>query len=517
MYGMGRTVSLSDDQTRGKPAMIFDLSATAFLFLFVLLQPLSIAGATIAYSGAALAWVLRLAWVRKGQLQSSPLDLPILIYWLLCAVSAVVAPLPISSWEGMRKVNLIFLAILVAHNVPTLRRARRLVSLLFLAALVSVAWAVWQITVGVGLRVTKVNPDSAFFRAGVRESDVILRVDGRPVRDPASFFNYLASKRSDREVRLLKVNDEGFDVLKDGVPAAIPPGALATGRELLRREINVETERLGRARAFFSHPVTYAMELVLLGCLAFGFWLAYRNHSSAPTRLGLLALWLVLAFALGVTLTRSAWLAFSFGCLLTVWLHDRRRWVRIALPGLFVLASFAGNAAVRQWRGVGLVDLQDPGTEYRLQMWRDGLRLIRTHPWFGVGMNAVRDAWWKFNLSAYKEYHLRSHFHSTPIQLAVMQGLPVLLAWIALMGCYWGMLLKLVRRARQLQNRFLYGLALGMLGATSAFLLASLVQYNFGDSVVVLLFWFLVGLTLSLERLMRRGSDHSDACADALP
>src|SRR5207249_7581432 len=54
--------------------------ALAFLFLFVLVQPLSTAAAFIGYSGAALAWLIRLALVREGQLHRSPLDLPILIY-----------------------------------------------------------------------------------------------------------------------------------------------------------------------------------------------------------------------------------------------------------------------------------------------------------------------------------------------------------------------------------------------------------------------------------------------------
>jgi hypothetical protein len=39
---------------------------------------------------------------------------------------------------------------------------------------------------------------------------------------------------------------------------------------------------------------------------------------------------------------------------------------------------------------------------------------------------------------------------------------------------------------------------LGILGATSAFLVSSVVHYDFGDSVVVFLFWFLAGLALAL-------------------
>jgi O-antigen ligase len=182
-----------------------------------------------------------------------------------------------------------------------------------------------------------------------------------------------------------------------------------------------------------------------------------------------------------------------------LWFHVRLRWVRFLLPLTLVLAAFATDAAMKSWRGVGLIDLKDSGTAYRLLMWRDGLRLIRAHPWFGVGMNTIRDAWPLFDLRAYRVYPLRSHFHSTPVQLAVEMGLLVLLAWLVLMGTYWRMLAKVVLQAREQPEAMVYGVSLGILGGTSGFLFNSLVQYNFGDSVVVLLFWFLMGLALALR------------------
>src|SRR5438067_1941555 len=98
----GATLDLTGRLSRSLQAI-----TAFFLFLFVIAQPLSIAASHVAYAGAALAWVLRLALVRRGVLKSSPLDLPILIYLLLCAASTLLSPLPASSWEGMCKVALI--------------------------------------------------------------------------------------------------------------------------------------------------------------------------------------------------------------------------------------------------------------------------------------------------------------------------------------------------------------------------------------------------------------------------
>jgi O-antigen ligase len=157
------------------------------------------------------------------------------------------------------------------------------------------------------------------------------------------------------------------------------------------------------------------------------------------------------------------------------------------------------SAAMYRWRGTSFIDLQDPGTDYRILMWTDGLRLIREHPWFGIGMNSVRDAWWRFDLAAYRKYPLRSHFHSTPIQIAVESGIPALLAWVLFMAAYWKMLVQLVARARDELDRWSYGFALGVLGGTTGFLASSLVHYDFGDSVVIFLFWFLAGIALAVR------------------
>ncbi|HEV2350779.1 MAG TPA: O-antigen ligase family protein [Terriglobia bacterium] len=492
-------------------AQKFNQIAMTFLFLFVLLQPLSIAAAFIAYSMLALAWLIRLALAPKGILRSSPLDLPILIYWLLCALSAAVSPLPASGWEGMRKVDLVFLAIVVSHNIPTLNRARQLVGVLLLGTLVSVAYAGWQFAAGVGLHVRDLKQDSVLFQAGIRNDDVILRVNNQIFRRADSFLNYLGSKTGNKPARVLIVHDGGFDVLKDAVAVAIPLRALPHSNNMADWGVNLQTEKLTRARSFYSHPVTYAMVLEMLGCLVFGLWLAIHKQLSPSFSLALLGLWIILALALGATLTRSAWLSFAFGCLLLVWLHDRRRLMRLALPIMLILIAVGTNAAIHRWRGVGLIDMSDLGTQYRVAMWREGLRLAEAHPWFGVGMNTIRDSPSSFNLAVQSKFHLWSHFHSTPIQLAVMQGFPVLLAWLAFMGCYVLMLVRVTRQALEQQNWVAYGLALGILGGTCAFLISSVVQYNFGDSVVALQFWFFVGLALALRRQLQVGSVSIDS------
>ncbi len=485
---------------------------TFFLFLFVLVQPVSIAASHIAYAGAAFAWVLRLAFVRRGILKKSPLDLPILIYLLACAISTLLSPLPVSSWEGMRKVALIFLVLLVAHNVPNVRRAKQLLALLFLSSLVGVAWAGWNYAEGVGLRIHNPLPGTVFYRAGIRDNDVILRVDGRNVEKPQEFLRRLNSEAPGKPTQLRVVHGGGIEIMKDAVPVAVSFDDASHAKNLSDLGMQIETDRPARARAFYSHYVTYAAVLQLLGCLVFGLWLTHRRRSplSSAVFAGLL---LAFGFALGMTLTRAAWLSFAFGCVVELCFF-LKNWARtLIVPAILLVAVVGTSLAMHRWRGVGVIDLNDPGTDYRILMWRDGIKLIEAHPWFGVGMNVVRDEPSWFDLRAFRKYGVELHFHSTPIELGVELGLLVLGAWIGLMAAYWLLLVRLVKQTRKSADPFPYGLSLGILGATSAFLASSLVHYDFGDSVVVFLFWFLAGLALALYHLLRESAPSARTAA----
>jgi O-antigen ligase len=156
---------------------------------------------------------------------------------------------------------------------------------------------------------------------------------------------------------------------------------------------------------------------------------------------------------------------------------------------------------VQKHRAQKWLDLSDPGTQYRLMMWRDSLKLIRAHPLLGVGPGTVIGHWQRWDLEAYRLFALKSHFHSTPIQLAVECGLPALAVWLWLMGAY-GIFLKRLSTLSRESGWFPQGLGLGILGGFWAVLLTSLLQYNFGDVEAMIIFWFLMGLAFALERIV---------------
>ena len=127
------------------------------------------------------------------------------------------------------------------------------------------------------------------------------------------------------------------------------------------------------------------------------------------------------------------------------------------------------------------------------------------------------------------------HMHSNLLQLALERGVPALLAWLLLLGIYartlWRTFRELSKRrvddggsggtGKSEQNLIGpdpaglgtwidRGIVLGALGGLAGFFTSGLVHYNWGDSEVVMIFYFIMGLSLVIARKANDPS-HTDA------
>ena len=135
-------------------------------------------------------------------------------------------------------------------------------------------------------------------------------------------------------------------------------------------------------------------------------------------------------------------------------------------------------------------------------MWEDGFRLIRQHPWFGVGMETIRNHWMEWNIRASTYFHDESHFHNDMIQIAVERGLPALAAWLWFVIAYVFFLLRLIFRALPL-NRFAASVATGVLSSFAALQLTAIVHYDLGIESVAMILFFYFGLAIALDRILQ--------------
>ena len=255
-----------------------------------------------------------------------------------------------------------------------------------------------------------------------------------------------------------------------------------------------------RAQGTLGHYVVFAEMLMQIGCLTWAMLLITRpGQTVLQVALGLA--FLALTAALFATETRAALGGLAAGCLVAVFMLAQRRLRLWAIAALVVLVIGAG-IWIHHTRGKSWSGEQDPGTHFRTLMWEDGFRLIRQHPWFGVGMETIRVHWQEWNIRAFTRYHDQSHFHSDTIQIAVERGLPALAAWLWFVVGYLLFLFRLLGRARR-HSRFVTGVVAGVLASFVAFLVPGTVHYSLGEETLVMGLFFFYGVAVAIDRMLQ--------------
>lgn len=542
----------TDDAMPGAFTRSLERLITVCLFAFAVCAPHSIAAAEGVWVLGMIAWAARFAFRPRPVMRRTPVDYALLGFFILTIVSALFSYEPDISIGKLRAASLFTIVYLAAQNVPSRRVLRALVVVLVASCTVNVAYTFAVLAKGRGVKVGALSKEGALYAAGVREGDTLLDVDRAPLRNLSDLERGLAATRAGREATVWWPDgkpacwtDERVACV-GGVRAEVPLAINVVRGKFL--EGATPEARLGvarwsrgrddRARGFYGHYTTYAEVLQLIGSLAAGLLVALAvvrraahsqdgvaprddegvrldDESARQENVGLKnrgrAIWLLaaafagIACALLLTVTRASWLAFLVSIFLIVLAGAAsRRAVAVVLLAACVAVP-VGLYVLRQKRGVGFIDRQDQSTTWRGTVWREAFGVLTHSPRHlavGVGMDSLKRRWREWGMFDNGRLPV-GHLHSTPLQIAFERGLPALAAWLALLGLYLRMLWRLARRER-VGDWIERGLALGATGGAVGFFVSGLVHYNFGDSEVVMVFYFVMGLALALERLTAR-------------
>jgi len=479
----------------------------ACVFLIAVFAPHSIAATQTAWLLGMVLWVARFAFDPRPVLHRSPVDYALLGFFVLSGISGIFSYNPIMSVGKMRAASLFTVVYLTSQNVNSLRLVRLLAFTLIGSCMINVFFTAGQFAIGKGVKVQGVSPESplakAVFRTrtvnqptAIANGDTIWQVDGHDVGSPEEIAAALASGSPFAKVRIYRV--EWMPELE------VPRGQLLPGSTVLQ-QLGINDWSRGRdwrATGFFNHWVTYAEVLQLIASLALGLFLAVREKKSL-----LIVAVIGLVFALGMTVTRASWIGFAISVVVMLSLTVTRRTLLIvaacALP--LILVSVV---VLQQKRGIGFFDRRDQSTSWREMVWREGFELLVSKPrhlLVGVGMDSIKGHWREWGLFDNGRQPI-GHMHSNLLQIGLERGVPALVVWLILIGLYVRMLWKIVRRET---DSFSRGLALGALGGTIGFFASGLVHYNWGDSEVVTIFYFIMGLCLVVERTNQQATNSS--------
>jgi len=216
----------------------------------------------------------------------------------------------------------------------------------------------------------------------------------------------------------------------------------------------------------------------------------------------------LIAGALVMTETRASLLALGASCISMAALRGLGKRGLLVLTIAVTLVLGVGITSILRGRGVGVLDLNDQSTTWRLTVWQEGLGLLARHPLVGIGPDAANKMWQEWGLFRRGDQQLPpGHWHSTPLQIAVDRGIPAAFAWLAFM---WIFFVTIGRHIRSLMYREgtegdwrETATVLGAWGGVIGFTLSSTVHYNWGDSEVVMIVWALMGIAFASRGLYR--------------
>lgn len=447
----------------------------------------------------AVAWLVRTIATRRPGLSRSPLDLPLCLFFTWTVLSCVFSEEPRESLPKLVNAST-FLMFYLAQALLTRKTAVLMAAVMIVSAVSGVLWGAGELIVGRGVVVTALSANSTLRSdTPLREGDVVWRVNEKRVSSAAEIDELIRSTPAGRRAQI--------SVISRGEHVEWP-GVLVTDE--LRRELSPSGITGGgrahnfRASGWTRHYETFAELLQIIGQLALGFalarWLRIRNANDDASRSSVRAIlaaaaFIILAVGIALTAMRSTLVAFAFAMCVVAWRAMRNWRQRVIVIALGLLFLGIGSFAIWRTRASGALSLNDPSAISRVQVAKVAARRIILHPILGHGMDAMHRHWneWGFPGKDMLDAH------STPIQIAFDRGLPALGLWLWLMFVFWRLAARAEVKTRE-GSASVHGLVLGIIGALTGFLLSSLVNYNFGDSEVSLLLWWMMGAIVVINR-----------------
>jgi len=256
-------------------------------------------------------------------------------------------------------------------------------------------------------------------------------------------------------------------------------------------------------------PQTFSEILILVLSLT---WSLVLYYAKGKEQMILFIEAVLLSTALVLTYTRGAWLGLfaTLGTLFLLCLKKRlpgmsllrQAGMPVLLIFLYLLVFFFPRPVAERTQSIG--DVEDSSNAIRLFMWKKSPEILQDYPITGVGLIdliPIYDLYIAPETSPNLKHFRLGHFHNNFIQVMVQMGLLGLTTFLFL----W---FNIIRREYKIfcqihHSSFIihHSILLGTLPAVAGFLVSGLFEYNFGDSEVVMLLFFTVGIALAVERI----------------
>ena len=258
---------------------------------------------------------------------------------------------------------------------------------------------------------------------------------------------------------------------------------------------------LHRISGFMSQWMTYSGLLMLALVILVAYALRFRLKRQV---------WVIPAFAcifpaLLFSQTRSSWMGAMAGIAVLILLWRPRA---IAVLVFLVLALYLLSPDMIKERFRSGLDPSDPNTRNRIELFQTSMRVIRDHPWLGVGPKNVKHEALKYRGRNEFPDWMYQHMHNNILQIAAETGIVGLALWLWFMlrlawdalGTYRRALRDASYPGGERLRREAAMISSAALGSWAALVVAGMFEYNFGDSEVLLLFLFATSVPYAFDQ-----------------
>lgn len=199
----------------------------------------------------------------------------------------------------------------------------------------------------------------------------------------------------------------------------------------------------------------------------------------------------------GLNFKRGAWLAFALALVFMIMVSRRWRWV-------LLLIGLLGLLWAVPWTRQRMEQMRQEFSAHiggRYVLWTEvAPPMLRRFPQ-GMGYAATKNA--DFVKYAPRVQPNLNHLHNNVLQITLELGIAGLLAWL-----WWGALVLIVGVRSFLMARLreptLANLSLGAVAALVGLSGNGMVEFNFGDSEILMLWYFLNGLVIHAAHCLAR-------------
>ncbi|MGH9958888.1 MAG: hypothetical protein ACREBC_17470, partial [Pyrinomonadaceae bacterium] len=142
------------------PVIWLETATMGCLFVFAAFAPHSIAVTQTAWLLGVLFWLVRFAFYPRPRVFRTPVDYPLIGFFILTGISAFLSYEPLVSIGKLRAASLATIVYLFSQNIPSRRTVRSLAITLVVSAAVGVLYTAGERIVGRGIKLGNVAESS---------------------------------------------------------------------------------------------------------------------------------------------------------------------------------------------------------------------------------------------------------------------------------------------------------------------------------------------------------------------